>query len=248
MRSLGLLLITTIMILTITACGSSSSSGGSADIPSADQLPYNPTINPSSFSTVIDNPYWPLKSGTKFVYSGKTEDGLEVIELKVTSRTRTVMGVKCLVIRETAWEDGELVEDTYDWFAQDDAGNVWYFGEDSKEYEDGRVVSTSGSWEAGINGAQPGVVMLDDPRVGQTYRQEYYAGEAEDKAKVISTSATVDVAYGKYGDVLKTLEWTPLEPGVQEHKYYVPGIGLVLEENAHTKDRIELVDIIKGSS
>jgi hypothetical protein len=218
------------------------------DIPPADQLPYNPTVNPANFSMIIDNPYWPLTPGTKFVYSGNTEDGLEVIELKVTSQTRTVMGINCLVVRETAWEDGDLVEDTYDWFAQDEAGNVWYFGEDSKEYEDGRVVSTAGSWEAGINGAQPGVVMLDNPKVGQTYRQEYYAGEAEDKAKVLSTSTTVNVSYGKYGDVLKTLEWTPLEPGVQEQKYYVSGIGLVLEENVHTKERIELVDIIRGGS
>ena len=248
MRTLTVIFITTIAVLMLSACGSSSSSGGSADIPPADQLPYNPAINPANFSTVIDNPYWPLTPGTKFVYSGKTEDGLEVIELKGTGRTRTVMGVKCLVVRETAWEDGELVEDTDDWFAQDGAGNVWYFGEDSKEYENGRVVSTAGSWEAGVNGAQPGIVMLDDPKVGQTYRQEYYAGEAEDKAKVISTSDSVTISYGKFGDCLKTQEWTPLEPGVQEHKIYAPGVGLVLEQNVNTGDRIELVDIIKGGS
>jgi hypothetical protein len=135
------------------------------------------------------------------------------------------MGVECVVVNDKAWENGKLIERTYDWHAQDKEGNVWYFGEDTKEYENGKVVSTKGSWEAGVDGAKPGIIMQAHPKVGQSYRQEYYKGEAEDMAKVINLNESVTVPYGSFDHVLVTKEWTPLEPSYAEHKYYAPGVG-----------------------
>ena len=123
-----------------------------------------------------------MKPGTTFIYEGGTQRG----EMTVTHDTRKVMGVECVVVDHKGWEGGKLIERTYDWFAQDDKGTVWYFGEDTKEYENGEVVSTKGSWEAGVDGAKPGIIMQADPKVGQSYHQEYYPGEAMDMARVIS--------------------------------------------------------------
>ena len=134
------------------------------------QKAYAPHIEPADFTTKIDNEYFPLKPGTTFVYEGAAERG----EMTVTHDTKKVMGVECVVVDDRAWEDGKLIERTYDWFAQDKQGTVWYFGEDTKEYENGKVVSTKGSWEAGVDGAKPGIIMHADPKVGQSYRQEYY--------------------------------------------------------------------------
>jgi hypothetical protein len=125
--------------------------------------------------------------------------------------------------------DGELVEDTLDWYAQDAAGNVWYFGEEVKDYEDGRVVSTAGSWEAGVDGALPGIAMPASPRPGETFRQEYFAGEAEDMFEILAVDASIDTPTGTFTDALLTRDWTPLEPGVAEEKLYVAGIGKVAE-------------------
>ena len=125
--------------------------------------------------------------------------------------------------------DGELMELTLDWYAQDAAGNVWYFGEETAEYEGGQVTSTHGSWEAGVDGAQPGIVMPADPVIGLVYRQEFYAGEAEDLAKAVELGATADTPAGSYTDVLVTEDWTPLEPDLLERNFYAPGIGLVME-------------------
>lgn len=210
-----------------------------------DESGYNPIINPDDFVEVIDNPYFPLTPGTIFVYEGESEDETIRNEIFVTNETRTVMGVNTIVVRDREFEDGELTEETFDWYAQDRDGNVWYFGEDSKEYEDGEVVSTAGSWEAGVDGAQPGIIMKGSPQVGDTYRQEYLAGEAEDMAEVVSLNESVSVAYGSFEDCLKTKEWTPLEPGIEENKYYAPGTGLVLEITVKGgSERLELIDII----
>jgi hypothetical protein len=184
---------------------------------------YAPHIDPAEFTTTIDNEYFPLKPGTTFVHEG----GKEHSEMSVTSETKKVMGVECVVVDHKEWEGDKLIEKTYDWFAQDKEGNVWYFGEDTKEYEDGKVVSTKGSWEAGVDGAKPGIIMQAHPKVGQTYRQEYYKGEAEDMAKAISLNESVRVPYGSFDGVLETKEWTPLEPGYVEHKYYARGVGHV---------------------
>jgi hypothetical protein len=155
------------------------------------------------------------------------------------------MGVNTTVVRDREFVDGELEEETFDWYAQDNEGNVWYFGEDSREYEDGEVVSSAGSWEAGVNGAQPGILIEGDPQVGDTYRQEYLAGEAEDMAEVISLNESISVAYGSFENCLKTKEWTPLEPGIEENKYYAAGTGLILEKTVKGgSESLELVDIV----
>lgn len=204
---------------------------------------YKPHIDPDNFVTTIDNAYFPLKPGTSFVYEGNTGDGLERIEVSVTSDTKKILGVDCTVVRDTVTVGGELAEDTYDWYAQDKEGNVWYFGEDSKEYEGGKVVSTRGSWEAGLNGAQPGIIMKARPVVGEKYRQEYDKGNAEDMAEVVSLSESVTVRTGSYDNCLKTREWTPLEPGVEEYKYYAPGVGQILETPVDDESqRVELIE------
>src|ERR671916_2146668 len=185
------------------------------------QKAYAPHINPADFTTTINNKDFPLKPGTTFVYEGGAQRG----EMTVTSNTKKVMGVQCVVVDDKEWEDGKLIERTYDWFAQDKKGTVWYFGEDTKEYENGKVVSTKGSWEAGVDGAKPGIIMPAAPKVGESYRQEYYPGEAMDMARVLSLNASVTVPYGSFDHVLQTKEWTPLQPGFSEKKYYVRGVG-----------------------
>ena len=201
-------------LVLMTGCTSSSSQENKA---------YNPHIDPAEFTTTIDNEYFPMKPGTTFLYQGKGERD----QMTVTSETKKVMGVECVVVDDRAWEGANLIEKTYDWFAQDKKGNVWYFGEDTKEYENGKVVSTKGSWEAGVDGAKPGIIMQADPKVGQTYHQEYYPGEAMDMAKVISLNESVTVTYGSFDRVLETKEWTPLQPVFYEKKYYVRGVGLL---------------------
>jgi len=190
---------------------------------------YDPVIDPQNFSGPIDNPYFPLVPGTTFLYEGVSEDGPERNEMTVTNDTKVIMGVACVVVWDRVWLTGDLVEETYDWYSQDNDGNVWYFGEDSKELANGVVVSTEGSWEAGVDGAKPGIVMLAEPKIGDEYRQEYYKGEAEDMAEVLALDVTVTVPYGSYVNCLQTKDWTPLEKDVAEQKFYASGIGLVEE-------------------
>ena len=207
-----------------------------------------PVIDPADFvgSTVIDNPFLPLLPGTTWTY--ESEDGVETTVVEVLPETRPVMGIVCVVVRDRVWEDGLLVEDTRDWYAQDVHGNVWYFGEavDNIEYDDNDVEigrSHEGSWEAGVDGAQPGIIMLADPRIGDSYRQEYYAGEAEDIAAVVGKDVPVTLDDGSVAPCLQTLEWTPLTAGSHEHKYYAPGIGLVREEPVGGGGGVNLVDV-----
>jgi hypothetical protein len=205
---------------------------------------YNPVIDPANFVTQIDNRYWPLQPGTTFVYEGTSEGKKEHIDLAVTTETRTILGVQCVVVRDTVEIDGELSEDTLDWYAQDKDGNVWYFGEDVKTYANGKVTGTKGSWEGGVDGAQPGIIMLAEPKIGDEYRQEYYAGEAEDMAQVIELGGPGTVPYGHFDNILVTREWSPLEPDVVEHKTYAPGIGLILSESVQgEQERVELIDV-----
>jgi hypothetical protein len=203
-----------------------------------------PVFDPARFVEVVDNPYFPLQLGTAFIYEGTSDGEAQRDEVTVTDQTKTILGVRCVVVRDTVTVEGEVVEDTLDWYAQDRDGNVWYLGEDSKSYENGEVVSTEGSWEAGVDGAQPGIIMPAEPRIGVEYRQEYYAGEAEDMASVLSIGDSVTVPYGTFDKVLVTKEWSPLEPEVVEHKSYAPGIGLILEESVSgEQERLELVEI-----
>jgi hypothetical protein len=204
---------------------------------------YDPEVDPDDFVTPIDNPWWPLLPGTTYVYEKETEDGLERIEFMVTHETKEILGVACTVVHDVVTLDGVLLEDTFDWFAQDTHGNVWYFGELSFEYEDGELAGTSGSWKAGEEFAKPGVVMFAAPIVGETYRQEFLLGEAEDAASVGSIGDSVSVPYGSFDDCLRTEEFTPLAPEVLEYKYYALGVGLVLELDPESGERTELISI-----
>ena len=249
------------VLLAVTACrgDDARSDGGSTDSSNApagvappvidpdDGGTYAPTLDPSEFVTTIDNPYLPLAPGARWVYEGTADGEAERTEIVVTDERRDIMGISAVVVRDTVTGAGGVVEATFDWFAQDRDGNVWYLGEDSKEYEDGKVVSTAGSWEAGVDGARPGIVMPADPSVGDAYRQEYYAGEAEDLAEVISVGGTAEVGGKTFTAVMVTKEWTPLEADVVEEKSYAPGVGMVAEQVVEGGEgRAELVEHTPG--
>ncbi|MBU0533148.1 PepSY domain-containing protein [Candidatus Micrarchaeota archaeon] len=209
---------------------------------------YNPTIDPNDFISGVNNPYFTLTPGETFIYESETEDGLERIEVFTTNETRQVLGVTTIVVWDRVWLDGDLIEDTKDWYAQDSEGNVWYFGEETQELVAGQVVNTKGSWEAGVDGAKPGIIMKANPQINDSYRQEYYQGEAEDMADVLALGESVDVPFGSFTDCLKTSDWTPLDPGNVEHKYYCSEVGgvaleVVLEDN----ETVQLINITTGS-
>jgi len=215
-----------------------------AEIMMANESIYDPKITPSDFISEINNKFFALTPGTTLVYESQTHEGVERIEVTVTYEKRNVMGVDTIVVWDRVWLNDELIEDTKDWFAQDLEGNVWYFGEDSKEFEGGQLVGTKGSWEAGIDNAKPGIIMKASPQVGDSYRQEYYSGEAEDMGEVVALGETVSVPYGTFSDCIKTKDWNVLEPGVIEFKYYCPGIGgVVLETNPDYDEIVELIDV-----
>jgi hypothetical protein len=204
-------------------------------------------INPQDFSTTIDNPFSPLVPNTTYVYVGTTDGSAARDEFQVTRRTKVILGVTCREVRDRGYVDGVLAEDTLDWFAQDKDGNVWYFGEDTKELDaNGNVISTEGSWQAGVNGAQPGIVMEADPHVGDTYQQEFSAGVAEDMATVVALNKTVNVPFGSFKGCLETEEFTQLEPGTIDHKFYARGVGLAQSVALRGgRERLELVTILQ---
>ena len=206
------------------------------------QTEYHPIINPAEFVDGITNPFFPLTPGTTLIYSG----GGEVDTFTVTDKTQTILGVRCIVVHDVVAVNGEVIEDTLDRFAQDIKGNVWYFGEVSQEFENGELVSLEGSWRAGVNGAQPGIIMKADPRAGDVYRQEFLLNEAEDLAEVMALNGSAMVpAASCNNDCLVTREFTPLEPGTTANKYYARGIGVILEVDPSTGVRTELVQIIR---
>ncbi len=185
-------------------------------------------LDPVDFVPRIDNPYWPMAPGTRWVYREFDLEGSQRVTVSVLERTRDIQGIAATVVHDVVTERGELVEKTFDWYAQDVCGNVWYLGENTKEYEDGEVVTTAGSWEHGVDGAMAGVIMPADPRVGMSYRQEYYDGEAEDAGEIMSLDEQAQVPFGHFRNVLLTNEFTPLEPKVLEYKLYAEGVGPVL--------------------
>jgi len=186
-------------------------------------------FNPDDFVAGVDNPLFPLPLGRRLIYRG-TGDGEPMrVVTDVTRRHKTILGVDVVVVLDRVFVSGELAELTFDWYAQDRHGNVWYFGEDTKEYDNGKVVSTAGSFEAGKNGAKAGIIMRVHPKVGQTTPQEFAPGVAEDKARVLDLNATITVPYGTFTHCLKQEEFTPLEPDALENKYYCPGVGIVNE-------------------
>lgn len=206
---------------------SAPSSSAPSPTASASTAPWNPTIDPADFSTVVDHPYYPLKPGTIKVFEG-TRDGVPMhTEVTVTHRTRTVMGVDCVVVEDVVTSNGALVEKTEDWFAQKNDGSVWYFGENTAEYTNGAVSSTHGTWEAGVDGALPGVIMHAHPEVGTEYYQEYRPGEAEDRAKILSLDETIKVPAGSYAHVITTKDSDPLNPDKTDKKWYAAGVGVV---------------------
>ena len=210
------------------------------------------TLNPADFTTKINNPYWPMKPGSKWVYRETDTTGArQKVVITVTSKTKKIAnGITARVIRDVVTEKGVTVEATDDWYAQDKDGNIWYLGEKTAEYKNGKVVTRHGSFEAGVDGAQPGIAMPANPEPGLSYRQEYYKGQAEDKAAVVTVGQEqVEVPYRFVKkNVLMTRERVPLEPRVQELKFYARGIGLLLSVHTDGKGgRAELVSFMRGS-
>jgi hypothetical protein len=190
---------------------------------------------------VVDNPYFPLLPGTRWVYETHTSEGVERDEVFVTHDTKDILGIECTVVHDVVSFEGEVIEDTFDYFAQDSLGNVWYFGELSKSFDDGQLASLHGSWLAGEDGAQPGVIMKAVPQVGDVYRQEFLVETAEDIGAVVDLSAPAVVPFGNFPSCLETEDYSPLEPGTLEQKFYVFGLGLVLEFDPDSGERTELV-------
>jgi hypothetical protein len=190
-----------------------------------------PVFDPDQFVSGVDNPLFPLPLGRTLIYRA-TEDGEpEAVITEVTRNHKTILGIPVVVVLDRVFQGGELKEKTFDWYAQDRHGNVWYLGEDTKEYENGKVVSTAGSFEAGRNGARAGIIMRAHPKVGQVTQQEFSRGVAEDQARVVDKNVTVTVPYGTFRHCIKTEEFTPLEPEVLENKWYCPGVGIARERD-----------------
>jgi hypothetical protein len=188
------------------------------------------TLDPAGFVDTIDNPYYPLPVGRTLVYRGVRDGQTQVDRVTVTDKTKVIGGVTATVVRDVAKHGTTLLEATNDWFAQDVQGNVCYLGEDTKAYLANGQVDTSGSWEAGVNGAVSGVIMEADPQVPDSYRQEYLVGEAEDTAWIVGRGGPLIIPYGTVHNVLTSLEHTVLEPDVVDKKVYAPGVGIVLEQ------------------
>ena len=205
------------------------------------------SIDPANFVPTVDNPWFPLKPGTVLTYRGIKDGEVSIDTVTVSGDTVVVAGVPCVVVHDDLTLDGQLAAQTDDWYTQDRAGNVWYFGEDTKELEGGKVTSTEGSWTTGIDGAQPGIFMPADPQVGTSGLQEFLAGHAEDRFVVLLTSSKVKVPAGTWSDALLTAEWTRLEPDVLTEKSYVRGLGEVREVDvAGGDEKLELVKATHG--
>jgi hypothetical protein len=217
MRALSLVVMAVVALLVAAACGGSSQSS----LPQGSE-PAN--LDSADFASRIDNPYWPMAPGSRWVY----REGDQRTVVAVTDKSKRILGIPATVVHDVVTEDGALVEDTWDWYAQDKEGNIWYLGEATKEFENGKVKSTEGSWEAGVEGAEAGIIVPAKPKVGMTYRQEYLKGEAEDAADVLSVDKRATVPYGSFDELLETKDYTPLEPKLVENKYYAKGVGPVL--------------------
>jgi hypothetical protein len=278
MRTIHGLAIVAVGALTLTACSSGGSTSGgaagggsagsgagsttasapfgaAASAPSGSALPQGTepvTLNPADFTTTIDNPYWPMAPGSTWTYAEtNTKGDRKTVVITVTDQLKKLAnGVTARVVRDVVTENGKAVEVTDDWYAQDSAGNIWYLGEKTAEYSGGKVSSTAGSFEAGVDGAQPGIALPANPVSGLAYRQEYYAGEAEDRAGVVTVGQEqVQVPFGHFTkNVLMTRDLVPLEPTVQELKFYAPGVGPVLSVHLDgAGGRAELVKFVAGT-
>ena len=216
-----------LVLLVAAGCNTNSGEKAGADLPQGAETV---DLDPEDSTTRIDNPYWPMDPGTRWIYREVDEEGNEQkVVVTVSDQTKKIAnGVTARVVRDTVTQDGELIEDTFDWYAQDKEGNIWYLGENTAEFENGKLVTRGGSFEAGVDGALPGIIMPADPEDGMKYRQEYYKGEAEDNGEVLSTDEMAQVPAGQFDNALLTKDTITLEPNVLEYKLYARGVGPVL--------------------
>jgi hypothetical protein len=221
----------------IAGCGSGNQSSSAASTPRATTTAppsttaatgsYNPKIEPAKFTSHITNHWFPLKPGTTMILKGSKDGTPQTHNTRITRRTRTIMGVPCAVVKDVVTDPNGVAEIAYDWYAQDDKGNVWYFGESTADYAKGVVTTTKGSWEAGVDNAKPGIVMPAHPKPGPAFYQEYRPGIAEDQGKVLAINRTVRVKSGTYRTVVVIRDTNPLDPTLVQHKWYAPGVGVV---------------------
>jgi hypothetical protein len=234
--------VTTLAILAVAlpvaGCGSSSNP----------TPPAKRAFDASRFVRGVDNPMFPLKPGTVYRYRVMKDGELSTEFMTVTKQTHRVAGVDATVVHDVVYTNGKPSEDTNDWYAQDRDGNVWYMGEATRELDrSGKTTTTEGSWEAGVHDARPGIFMPAHPKVGQSFQQEYLKGHAEDRFMIVSLDDRVQVPYRAMDHALRTREWTPLEPGVIDRKYYVRGVGMVLEDTVKGgNERAELMSVKRG--
>jgi hypothetical protein len=215
----------TIALIAFVVVAAGCGGGSSGALPTGSEPV---TLDPADFTTEITNPYWPMAPGDRWVYRETDgQGGEQKVDVTVTDRKKTVMGIEALVVHDVVSEDGELIEDTFDWYAQDADGNVWYLGEDTAEYENGKLTTREGSWEGGVDGALPGIIVPANPEPGQSYREEYYEGHAEDGAEVLTLNGLMNVSFGVFVDLLQTRNYSPLEPNYIEEKFYARGVGPV---------------------
>jgi hypothetical protein len=207
-------------------------SGASTGVGAGYAAGNEPTFDPSNFGSPADNPLFPLPPGRLSVFKGMKDGQRVTTRTKVTGHTKEILGIAATVVHDVSTHGGRPLEATFDWYAPDNDGTVWYLGEDTKEFDErGHVISTEGSWQAGVDGAVPGVIMLTNPQVDDAYRQEFYAGHAEDQAWTVRLGGALTVPYGTVHHIMRSLEWTRLEPRVVTLKVYSPGVGIVLERD-----------------
>jgi hypothetical protein len=249
-RTLTIAIASIVAAAAVVACGDDDGDGNGSPASDLPQGSEPVELDPADFTTEIDNPYWPMTPGSRWVYDEIDEEGNVLkVEVTVTEKTKQIAnGVEARVVHDVVSEDGEPVEVTDDWYAQDSEGSIWYLGEDTAEYENGKVVTRAGSFEAGADGAQPGIIIPASPEVGMQYRQEYYAGKAEDEGEILSLNQQVAVPFGRFTEALMTRDTNPLEPKVNELKFYAPDVGPVLTLDIGTVGgaREELVSYMPG--
>ena len=245
-------LLFALVALTLAACGSKHTAETGSTSPNAVTSPATPAsagkVDPADFVATVDNPWFPLPAGGKWTYRGE-KDGIASHEVvTVTGETKTIQGIDCTVVHDVLYQKGHIAERTDDYYAQDKSGTVWYFGEDTAELNaNGEVTSREGTWHSGKDGASAGIFMTASPQVGESHRQEYLKGHAEDHYAVVALGRSVHVPGVSNKDALLTKEWTPLEPNVLDHKFYVQGIGTVLEQTVRGgSERNALVSFTKS--
>jgi len=200
---------------------------------------YMSQVYPENFVSRVTNSFLPLTPGSTFSFRTETDKGSEIGEIEILNETKTILGITCTVVKDRVYLNNQLIEDTYDWFAQDQNGNVWYMGEQVDNYVNGVIDNHYGSWEAGVDGAEPGIMMAADPAVGLYYRQEHYLNQAEDQAEVVGSNESITVPAGTFKNCIKVRETNPLDPSFLEYKYYASGVGLVKVEKIADPPEVE---------